>query len=88
MPRLEVTWSSETADGEKRQVCGRGGGDRWVFYARRKRFDNWEELASPTLEDCLALLDGVRRLGGRHRATAKDEAQLRAFIRKRFPDAG
>ncbi len=87
MPKLEVTWTDETPDGEKRQVCARTRGDRWVFFTRAKRFEDWGEVASPSLEDWLCLLDGVRRRAGRHLASAADESRLLVEIRRRFPDA-
>jgi hypothetical protein len=87
MLKIEIKWTGEAPDGEKRQVCARIQGDRWMFFTRAKRFDDWEELASPPLEDWLALLDAVRRRGRRHLASPKDEARLLAHIRKVFPGA-
>lgn len=87
MPKIEVTWTSQDAAGDKRQVCARTKGDRWVFLTRARRYDDWVEVAEPPLEDWLEFLDGVRRRVGRHLATSKDEARLLAHIRKLFPDA-
>ena len=87
MPKIEVTWTGETPEGEKRQICARTKGERFVFLTRAKRYDDWLEVAAPPLEDWLEFLDGVRRRVGRHLASAKDEARLLAHIRKLFPSA-
>lgn len=87
MPKIEVTWTSQSPDGEKRQVCARTQGDRFVFLTRAKRYDDWLEVKEPPLEDWLEFLDGVRRRGGRHLASAKDEARLLTHIRQLFPKA-
>ena len=85
MPKLEVTWTSRMPDGEKRHVCARTRGDRWIFQARARRHDDWLEVASPPLEDWLELLDGVRRRAGRHFATSDDVTRLLSHVRRLFP---
>ena len=82
MPRLEITWDAEDADGSPREVSARTEGARWVFRERAGRFDDWRVVASPSLDDWLALLDGVRRRRQRGRATARDEEGVLDSVRR------
>jgi len=38
-----------------------------LFYARKKRYDQWQAIPEPPLEDWLELLDAVQRLINRRR---------------------
>jgi hypothetical protein len=85
MLKIEIAWTGEGPDGQKRQIRARSHADDWIFSTRAKRFDEWEVLASPSIEEWRMLLDGLRRRRGRHLAGAKDEARLLARIRRLFP---
>jgi hypothetical protein len=77
-----------TDDGVKLQVYVQHVGREWVFFRRERRFDQWQPVPEPPLEDWLELLDAVRRLITRRRYQPNDEEHLRRRIRERFPEAG
>jgi hypothetical protein len=81
----EISWVRRTEDG-KLQVYAKRVGDRWHVYAREKRFDIWEEVENPPLEDWLELLDGVRRRIARRLVRPEEEARVAKMISERFPD--
>lgn len=87
MPKAEISWKRVTEEGEKLQVYAQRVGREWIFYQRHKRFDQWERVEQPPLEDWLELLDAVQRLITRRRLQPVDEARVRQRIRERFPDS-
>ena len=87
MPKAEISWKRVTDDGQKLQVYAQHVGREWKFFRRKKRFDVWQAVAEPPLEDWLALLDALERLINRRRYQPADEERLRAQIRERFPEA-
>ncbi len=86
MPKAEISWKRVTEDGEKIQVYARRLSRDWRFFAREKRFDQWQPVAEPPLEDWLMLLDAVQRMVNRRRLQPDDEERLRRRIRERFPE--
>ena len=86
--KAEISWKRVTEDGQKLQVYVQRVKREWKFFHRPKRFENWEPVAEPPLEDWLELLDAVQRLITRRRYMPDDEDLLRRQIRERFPDAG
>ena len=87
MPKAEIAWKRVTEDGEKLQVYVQRIKREWKFFHRAKRFDNWQPVPEPPLEDWLELLDAVQRLVVRRRYQPDDEQRVRAQIRERFPEA-
>ena len=87
MPKAEIAWKRVTEDGEKLQVYAQHIGREWHFFHRLKRFDNWNPVKEPPMEDWLELLDAMQRLVNRRRYQPIDEATLRRQIRERFPEA-
>lgn len=87
MPKAEISWKRVTEDGDKIQVYARHVGREYHFFHRAKRFDVWQRVPVPPLEDWLELLDAVRRLVNRRRYQPDDEERLRRQIRERFPEA-
>lgn len=87
MPKAEISWKRRTEDGEKLQVYARHVGKDWLFYHREKRFDQWQQVKEPPLEDWLLLLDAVQRYITRRRYQPADEADIRRMIKERFPEA-
>ena len=85
MPKAEISWKRETETGEKLQVYAQRVGREWKFFHREKRFDQWQPVPEPPLEDWLALLDAVQRYITRRRYHPADEDQLRRQILERFP---
>lgn len=86
MARAEISWVRTTEEGEKFQVYAHRVGDRWNFYIRRRRYDPWEDLKDPPLEDWLELLDGVRRRVQRRLVRPEEIERVEQRIRERFPD--
>ena len=86
MPKAEISWKRVTDEGEKLQVYAQHIGREWKFFHREKRFDVWQPVKNPPLEDWLELLDAVQRLVTRRRYQPDDELLLRSMIRERFPE--
>jgi hypothetical protein len=87
MPKAEISWKRVTGDGVKLQVNAQRVSREWRFSQREKRFDQWQPVPEPPLEDWLELLDAVQRLVTRRRYQPADEEHLRQRIRERFPEA-
>ncbi len=83
----EIAWSRRTATGERRQVYARPVGGGWRFYVRARRFEPWQPLPEPELEDWLTLLEAAERRVQRRLLHPEDTARLRRLIRERFPEA-
>lgn len=87
MARQEIQWKSRLEDGSRRIVVARREGKKWNFYEREKRFDNWIRNETPSLEDWLVVLDGVRRRIPRRLLTPNEEPAVIAAILKDYPEA-
>lgn len=87
MPKAEISWKRVTKEGLRLQVYAQHVGRVWLFYAREKRYDKWQALPEPPLEDWLELLDAVQRLINRRRIRPDEEDRLKQSIRERFPEA-
>ena len=87
MPKAEISWKRVTDDGVKLQVNAQRVSREWRFFQREKRFDQWQPVPEPPLEDWLELLDAVQRLITRRRLQPEHEKHLRQRIRERFPEA-
>ena len=83
--KAEISWKGRTTEGERREVYARHVGDRWLFYARERRYERWEPLDQPPLEDWLELLDSVRRRIARRLLRPEEEKRLVNTILERFP---
>lgn len=88
MAKAEISWVRTTADGEKFQVYAHHVGNRWNFYIRQRRFDQWQAMEQPPLEDWLELLDAVRRRVQRRRLRPEEVQRITKVIRELFPEAG
>ena len=69
------------------QVYAQHVGGDWRFFARERRYDQWEAIADPPLEDWLELLDSVRRRINRRLLRPEEEGRVKKSIRERFPEA-
>lgn len=87
MPKAEISWKRVTEDGTKLQVYAQHVGRDWKFFQRGKRFEVWQPVENPPLEDWLELLDAIQRLITRRRYQPDDEARLRKQIRERYPES-
>ena len=74
MGKGEISWVRTNDEGEKFQVYAHCIGDQWSFYIRPRRYDEWQEMKQPPIEDWLELLDGVRRRAQR-RLVRPEEVQ-------------
>jgi hypothetical protein len=87
MAKAEISWKRTTEDGQKIQVYAHHVSQQWRFFKRVKRFDEWQRVPEPPLEDWLELLDAVQRLISRRRYQPDDEERLKKTILEKFPDA-
>jgi hypothetical protein len=87
MGKSEISWKGRTAEGTKREVNVRHFGNEWRFYVREKRYDQWQELPQPLLEDWLELLDGVQRRIARRLLRPEEEKRVKKTISELFPEA-
>jgi len=85
MGKGEISWKGRTAEGVKREIYAHREGKQWQFFVREKRYDQWQELADPPLEDWLELLDGVQRRVARRLMRPEEEPRLKKMIAERFP---
>jgi hypothetical protein len=84
--KAEIGWTRVVEDGIKLDVFARQVGREWRFFRRQRRYDQWQAIPEPPLEDWQELLDAMRRLIVRRRYQPDDEKHLLAAIRSRFPE--
>jgi hypothetical protein len=87
MPKAEISWRRESEDGTPIQVYAQHVSRDWRFFVREKRFDRWQPLEEPPLEDWIELLDSIRRRINRRLLRPEEEPRVIKQIRERFPDA-
>jgi hypothetical protein len=87
MAKAEISWRRVTPEGVRLQVYVQHVGGDWRFFARQRRYDQWQSVAQPPLEDWLELLDAVRRRIDRRLLRPEEEARVKKSIRERFPEA-
>jgi hypothetical protein len=85
--KAEISWKRRDAEGNRREVYVRHAGDRWLFFVRVQRFDEWEPLEHPPLADWLELLDAVDRRINRQLQRPEESGKIRKRIKELFPDA-
>ena len=51
MPKAEISWKRTTEEGDRLQVYAQEVGREWRFFVREKRFDQWQPVPEPPLED-------------------------------------
>ncbi len=88
MAKAEISWTRVDEAGEKLQVYAQRVGGQWLFYARHRRYEQWEPQAEPSLEDWQELLDAVRRRVPRRRFPPEEIERVEQAMRARFPEAG
>jgi hypothetical protein len=87
MPKAEIGWKRTTEEGLPLQVYAQHVGNQWRFFTRERRYNQWQAVEEPPLEDWLELLDAVRRLIQRRRLRPEEEGRVAKRIRELFPDA-
>ena len=85
--KAEISWKGRTAEGLKREVYARRVGGEWRFFSRAKRYDQWQALEHPPLEDWLELLDAVQRRAARRLLRPEEPERLKKIIHELFPEA-
>ena len=85
--KAEIGWTRRDEDGGRWDVYVRRVGRDWKFFQRQRRYDEWQAVDKPPLDDWLSLLDALRRLVVRRRYQPDDEEKLLRMIRERFPEA-
>jgi hypothetical protein len=84
--KAEIGWENKLEDGTRRQVSVHHTGGHYRFFERAKRFDEWQPVKAPAIEDWLELLDCVRRRIQRRKLMPDDEQRLIRTIKERFPE--
>lgn len=86
MAKAEISWTRTNEEGEKLQCYAQHVGKEWIFYTRHRRFDQWERVEEPPLEDWLELLDSVQRRIQRMLLRPEEEVHVKKMILDRFPE--
>ncbi len=87
MGKGEISWKAQFEDGRKRQVYAKHVSKKWHFFEREKRFESWEAVKHPSLEDWIALLDGVERRVHRRLIPINEIEKVKRRIKELFPES-
>jgi hypothetical protein len=87
MAKAEISWRRVTEEGVRMQVYARHVGRDWRFFQRERRYDQWQRVPEPPLEDWLELLDSVQRRIQRRLLRPEEAPRLRKIIGEKFPEA-
>jgi hypothetical protein len=87
MAKAEISWRRVSEEGLRLQVYARHVGREWRFFVRERRYDQWQAVAEPPLDDWLELLDAVQRRINRKLLRPEEEGRVKQSIRERFPEA-
>ena len=82
----EIGWRRKTPEGRRLNVIAKSVGRDWRFLHQTGRFEKWEPVPEPPIEDWLALYDAVERRVHRRKQTPKDLDNVKRHIRERFPE--
>jgi hypothetical protein len=85
--KAEISWKRHTPEGERQEIYARRVSGSWRFFNRPGRYENWQPLLHPPLEDWLTLLEAVERRVARRLHRPEEVDRLRKTIRENFPDA-
>jgi hypothetical protein len=86
MAKAEISWKRKAETGERLEVYARHVGNQWKFFQRERRYDQWQAITRPPLEDWLELLDAVRRRINRRLLRPEEEENVKKSIHERFPE--
>ena len=87
MAKAEISWKSKSEEGVKREVYVHCVGQEWKFFEREKRYDEWQPLKQPLLDDYLELLDAVKRRIARRLLRPEEEQRGKKLSRESYPEA-
>ncbi|MGE3308481.1 MAG: hypothetical protein AB7O66_00815 [Limisphaerales bacterium] len=85
--KSEIGWTRRNEDGEKVEVTARRFGGNWSFQTRQRRYDLWQDVEQPPLEDWLELAAAVKRRIPRRLYPPDELHRIHQEIRNRFPEA-
>jgi hypothetical protein len=85
--KAEISWKRRTPEGERLEIYAHHVGNRWNFYIRSRRYEQWQRLEQPPLEDWLQLLDSIRRRVARRLLRPEEVERVEKTIRESFPEA-
>jgi hypothetical protein len=85
--KAEISWRRRTPEGERLEVYAHHVGNRWNFYMRSRRYEQWQRIEQPPLEDWLQLLDSIRRRVARRLLRPEEVQRVEKTIRESFPEA-
>ncbi len=86
MAKAEISWRRRTEEGLRLDVYAHHVGDRWKFYCRERRYESWQAVPEPALEDWLALLDGIQRRIARRLLRPEEEQRVKKAIHEHYPE--
>lgn len=87
MHKTEIGWARLDDLGGKVDVFARRVGREWQFFARSRRYEQWQRLREPPIEDWLELLDAVKRRVGRQLLRPEEIRHVVGLIRRSHPEA-
>jgi hypothetical protein len=87
MAKAEISWKRLDDAGEKIMVYAQHVGNQWKFFRRSARYDVWQAVPEPPLEDWLELLDSVQRRINRRLLRPEEEGRVKKTINEKFPEA-
>ena len=85
MAKADIGYERRLDDGTLVKFYVARSGGEYRFFSRLKRFDNWEPVEKPSIEDWLELLDCVKRRVARRKLMPDEETRLLQYIRRQFP---
>lgn len=85
--KAEIGWRRTSDHGTRLDVYAQHVGREWRFFCREARYENWQALPNPALEDWRELLDAVRRRIQRRLLRPEEEFNVLKAMREHFPDA-
>lgn len=86
MAKAEISWKRRGEEGEVFQVYAHHVGNRWRFYIRQRRYEQWQALENPPLDDWLELLDAIRRRVARRLLRPEEIQRVAKTIHELFPE--
>jgi hypothetical protein len=87
MPKAEISWKRVDEFGVQHQVYAQHVGRDWRFFVREKRYDCWQPVENPPLEDWMELLDAVLRRIDRGFLRPEEERRVKEAILAQYPEA-
>ena len=84
--KSEIGWTRRLEDGSKVDVVAHRNGRHWEFVVQQGRFERWEPLEEPLLEDWLHLLAAVERRVSRRMLRPEEPERIRKRISELFRD--